>query len=151
MSLVKAGLPFPFNYTDAGAAEDLYIAANIFEIVGTTFTFLAQVPMLHTLFGSYNAEYTFDADKRYLIIKAIYLDSGYTTRDSETSPSTDAIQVVDISAGEAFPQYLIDAIKAVLAATAANVESAIEDADIESEIDDNQVTSEVTIDPEIGC
>lgn len=94
MQIIVAGLPFSFIYPTYDENTDLFVQAAIYDVSTGSPVFLARVDMDDTQNGVYSGTYTGETGVSYLVIMAVYTDGGFSTVDSNRSPSAECYQVL---------------------------------------------------------
>lgn len=92
MDIVQGAIPFAINYVDAFQADDLFVAALVYDVTTGTPVFEERVDMVHTAYGSYVGTFEGVAGHTYLTIAAVYTDGTFTTADTNYAPASNEVQ-----------------------------------------------------------
>lgn len=88
--LVKGGQSANFNYPTYDQATGLFVAGSIYDVTtGAPSLVGSPIAMTDESNGVYVGSFTPVAGKSYLVISAVYLDSGFTEVDTSRAPEAD--------------------------------------------------------------
>lgn len=94
MDFVQAAVAFSFNYVAFDHDDDLFVAANVYDVSTGAAVFVEQVLMPSVALGLYTANYTGGGGKTYLIIAAVYTDEECTVPDTTRAPGAGVYQML---------------------------------------------------------
>lgn len=91
MQIVKAGVPFNFNYPVYDQNPSLNVLASVYDVTSGTPVFVIDVMMVFAS-AAYSGNFTPVAGKTYLVIVLVYTDNTFDTIDTTREPWTDCYQ-----------------------------------------------------------
>ncbi len=105
MNVVLSGQVFNFSYSAFDQDPGLFVAASLYDVTTGTPVFVSKVGMVSVGLGVYSGNFTGVSGLTYLIVVAVYQDSGFTTLDTSRAASSSENQCV--TSATTFTQSLL--------------------------------------------